>query len=109
MSWGRGLEEQVRRCPLTVAPSLWSAPVESAVIKTLALYPGPCVIRTRGSLAESLPAESVHALSPDPALAAQEIEALLQEPRPVSRDWVRHFLKENESLLPRLYETIRAR
>jgi len=76
MTWETGLEAAVRAAPVVLVPSLWSAPVEGALIKSIALARSVAVVDTSSAFSHELPAEVVARLDPDPAIAAVELRRL---------------------------------
>ena len=73
MTWESGLDRAVHEAALVCVPSLWSAPAEGALIKSLAVARAVAVVRNDTALASELPDELVLKLSPDPATAAREL------------------------------------
>lgn len=80
MRWETGLREAVRLAPLTLVPSLWSAPVEGALIKSLLASPRVAVARVDGAFSGDLPNEIVAFLSTNPVEAARVLQRRVVEP-----------------------------
>lgn len=79
MTWESGLRVAVASARLTVIPSLWSAPIEGALVKSLRDGNIVGAVDVPTGYASSIPSKVVAMLSPDPASAAQQIEHLLEE------------------------------
>lgn len=77
MSWESGLCEAVASARMTVVPSLWSAPIEGALVKSLRYGKLVGVVEEATNYASSISGKVVEKLSPDPDLAAQQIYRLL--------------------------------
>lgn len=59
MSWTSGLKEHVINSKITFCPSLWSAPIEGSVVKTLNLGVALGVFDSEYSFSQELPSDSV--------------------------------------------------
>jgi len=106
MSWDTGLAAQVRCAPLTVVPSLWTAPIEAALVKSIAHAPATAVISFPDSFAAALPAGLVLHLPPGPREAADVLRRhgdWTVDPH-LRRAWVREFTDWNRGLLQKLLE-----
>jgi hypothetical protein len=54
-TWATGLELRLRQCKIVLCPSLWTAPVEAAVIKTMLLRKVVGLVKAPFSFANQLP------------------------------------------------------
>ena len=104
MSWASGLAAQVRSTRLSLVPSLWTAPIEASLVKSIAHAPATAVITVPGSFAESLPADVALKLPPAPSEAAAVIRshASWKIDPVVRQEWIRTFTAGNRGLLQRL-------
>ena len=104
LSWDSGLAEQVQAAPLCLVPSLWSAPIEGALVKSIARAPATAVVATPTGFAAELPEGLVLRLPNDPAGAAERIRGLWpwRPDRQLRDRWVRSFMETNVGLLERL-------
>lgn len=75
MRWASGLAEAVRRAPLVLVPSLWSAPIEGALVKSLAWARRVGVVDIDTPFAAELPDDLVLRLAPELDLAASMLAA----------------------------------
>jgi hypothetical protein len=77
-TWETGLEDAVRKAKLVVNPSLWSAPIEGAFLKSLAYNGNVAVVRSKfGFSSENTFKDIVLKLPEDPASAARMLEAYI--------------------------------
>jgi hypothetical protein len=104
MSWDSGLAAQVRSTPLSLVPSLWTAPIEASLVKSIAHAPATAVIPVPGSFAESLPADVALKLPSAPSEAAAVIRrhASWRIDPGVRQEWIQTFTARNRGLLQRL-------
>jgi len=70
ITWDSGLAFAVRQAGLVICPTLWSAPIEGALIKSLLFNGKVAVVNTNFSFAQELPEDAVLKLSSDIAQAA---------------------------------------
>lgn len=104
LSWDSGLAEQVQATPLCLVPSLWTAPIEGALVKSIAHAPATAVVSAPYALGEELPDGLVLRLPADVGEAA----SVLRRDRSWSVDtdlrasWVRSFKVANSNLLERI-------
>lgn len=107
MSWDNGLAEQVQAVPLCLVPSLWTAPIEGALVKSIAHAPATAVVAEPFTFQEHLPDGLVMRLPADVNLAA----AMLRQneswrPDSALRDsWIKSFTAANVNILEKLMET----
>lgn len=113
MTWESGLEQAVRSAAITAVPSLWSAPIEGALVKSIAISKATAVVENPSAYAAELPNDLVLKLPIDPVQAAVALdEALRSGWRPARGakaawiDLLRHkrhqFLEELISAVPKV-------
>jgi hypothetical protein len=104
LSWDTGLAEQVQSVPLCLVPSLWTAPIEGALVKSIAHAPATAVVASPHGFAAELPEGLVLRLPTDPTAAADRIRGLWpwRPDRQLREQWVRSFRTSNVGLLERL-------
>ncbi len=106
LRWETGLRALVRGARLTMAPSLWSAPIEGSVVKSLLEAPAVAVVENDSAFAAELPDEIVLRLPVDIPQAAERLRAALKEDwRPdddLRRMWVASFEARNRRVVSRL-------
>jgi len=107
LSWDTGLAEQVQASPLCLVPSLWTAPIEGALVKSIAHARATAVVADSHGFVGELPDGLVFRLPSDVASAADRLRQ--HWPWHVDhglRDaWVRSFTASNFCLLQRLVES----
>jgi hypothetical protein len=104
LSWDTGLAEQVQAAPLSLVPSLWTAPIEGALVKSIAKAPATAVVESSHGFAAELPEGLVLRLPSSPAAAAERIRDVWpwHPDRQLREQWLRSFKIANSGLLERL-------
>jgi hypothetical protein len=106
MNWETGLRDAVESAPITVLPSLWSASIEGALVKSLVVGRAVAVCENESAFAADLPAGLALVLPRDVAAAAQVLrDAVGAGWRPEAKlksDWVKRFHAENFATADRL-------
>ena len=78
MRWEGRLRDEVRRSRITLAPSLWSAPIEGALVKSILHAPRVAVVAIHSAFSSELPKSLVSHLPTDPTEAAKAIAQRLK-------------------------------
>lgn len=97
MTWESGLREQIARCRMVICPSLWSAPIEGALIKSLLFNGNVAVYNAVLSFQAELPDGLVACLDKDLERSARTLRAALDLPadkRESNRRWIRAFIDQ---------------
>lgn len=95
MTWESGLREQIAGCRLVICPSLWSAPIEGALIKSLLFNGNVAVYHAALSFQAELPDGLVARLDNDLDRSACSLRDALELPvgkRESNRLWIRGFI-----------------
>ena len=80
MRWNSGLREEIRRAKLILCPSVWSAPIEGAVLKSLNHNGVTALFRGKGQFGEEIPAAAVVELdASDLARSARAVSDVLRD------------------------------
>lgn len=110
MSWDSGLAEAAADALVVVVPSLWSAPVESAVIKSLLTARAVAVVDNPTAFASEIPGDVVLRLSADPVRAADELSVAVRhswQPKAESRArFLDRYRACNEMLLQAVHTAV---
>lgn len=105
-SWESGLREEIDRSRFVAVPSLWSAPIEGALVKSIACARAVVVADNASSYCDELPDGLVLKLSNIPTAAAVELrQAVASDWAPDARckaAWVADFAKTQSSFVPDL-------
>ena len=113
ISWETGLQEAMARSRLTLVPSLWSAPIEGALIKSVVTSRAVAVVENPTSYCNELPDGLVLRLPPDPRQAADFLREALDgqwAPAPgLKRAWIEEFGGRRISFVPGLLRLADAR
>lgn len=111
-SWESGLKDEIRRARFVVVPSLWSAPIEGALVKSIVYAEATLVVDNPTSFCDELPEGVVLKLSADPVAGAEDLRHALRadwRPDATSRtDWVRNFTKNKACFAPSLLRSASA-
>lgn len=106
MSWERGLREHLIAARVVLAPSLWSAPVEGALVKSLALGCAVATVNQDTGFASELPSSVIIRLPPDPKDAANSLNTLttheIEVLKSSARKWAREFREKNMDAFSRI-------
>ena len=104
MTWETGLKEHIIHCKMVLVPSLWSAPVEGSLIKSI-FYNGRIgVVDTTFGFHKEIPDQFVCRLTPDLGASAEKIRQTIYTPSPrdEARRWSQRY---NESVnLNKIFE-----
>lgn len=94
MRWESGLRDAVQRSRLTLVPSLWSAPIEGALIKSILHAPRVAVVTVPSAYSSELPPELVCHF---PSQIDQAAELLLKHinDEPTDRETIREWFLES--------------
>ena len=110
MTWESGLDAAMRSSTITVVPSLWSAPIEGALVKSIAVAGAAAVVENRSAYADELPNGLVLRLPKDAGAAAAVLEEALrsgwQPDADVKRAWLDELRLLRENFLNRLIASV---
>ena len=105
-TWETGLADQVSAAAIVLVPSLWSATMEVALLKSIVAARAVAVVDEPTAYSSELPAGLVLRLPADPCQAAQQLTAAATSrwsPDPQLRaDWISQLECANRNLLSRL-------
>lgn len=108
-TWEVGLREEIEKSRFVVVPSLWSAPIEGALVKSIVCAKAVIVVNNPSGYCDELPSEMVLKLSANPPAGAEELmRAYKSGWRPdadVSARWLASFAKNKRSFVPDLLGT----
>jgi len=106
MNWETGLAEAVQKAKLVLVPSLWSAPIEGALLKSVIFGRSVAVANEPTAFSSELPEGLLLCLPLDVKQAAkilrQSIECEWKPDEKLRQDWLAQFYKTNRGLLGRL-------
>lgn len=106
MRWSSGLEKAVRTSFITAVPSLWSAAIEGALVKSLVLAPRVAVAENASAFSATLPHGAVLVLPSDPALAGAALARAHAEgwkPDAAVRErWLEQFRAHRDAFFERV-------
>jgi hypothetical protein len=112
MTWETGLADAVAGAKLVLVPSLWSATIEGALVKSIVAGRAVAVVAEPTAFSSELPDDLVLQLPADPRQAAAQLAHAVatrwQPPRDVWAPWVANFRRGNLGLLARLVATCAA-
>lgn len=80
LTWELGLKGVIRHSPLTLAPSLWSAPIEGALVKSILNAPRVGVVAVATAYSSELPPTLVTQFDRNPVIAAGQLRERLAAP-----------------------------
>lgn len=106
-SWEDGLKDIVMNSRYVAVPSLWSAPIEGSLIKSIVYARGVIVANNETAFCGELPEGLIFTASSNPKIAAEQIGALCESdwiaPSQIRNSWVEKFCFENEDFAEKLF------
>ena len=110
MIWGKGLAEAVASADLVLCPSVWSAPVEGAILKSLSHNGLVGLIPDSTSFASNIPPAARVDINPaDLSVTVELIKSILSNPaaqitiRAAARRYMKDYCDRNQGFLQKLY------
>jgi len=109
MSWETGLKDVVIRSRLILCPSLWSACIEGALVKSIMFNGSVAVVDSTNSFSNTLPKGVVFRLPKNPEEAVQKLRSIIgsheiiERTREISKNWLLAFLKYNKGFVERFF------
>ncbi|WP_147374074.1 glycosyltransferase [Flagellimonas lutimaris] len=110
LTWESGLSLILESCKVVINPSLWSSPVEGALLKSIHHNGCVAVVPSEYSFSAELPSDVLIKLSTSPAEAAQMLKEVLEKEgmtnsyRIKSKSWLDIYMKKVESSLQSFIE-----
>ena len=106
MRWDEGLFDAIKGARMTIAPSLWTAPCEGALIKSVVTTRLCAVVDNPTAFSSEIPEDVVLKLPPDPAEAADVVTKSLADawqPKEKARqEWVEAFKLYHRAMTKRI-------
>lgn len=103
-TWESGLRDQMMKSRFVIVPSLWSAPIEGALVKSIVCAEAVAVVDNATSFCDELPEQIVLKLQARPAAAAEELRRACKSGwRPDAGKralWIDEFAKIKDSFVP---------
>jgi len=110
MRWNTGLREAVSQARFVLNPSLWSCPIEGALVKSMMQARAVAVVDTPTGFSKEIPDALVLRLSPDLKQAAEQLQQSYESnwfpDAGQTRQWMQQFSSNNRQLLSQLYAAI---
>ena len=108
MTWESGLGDAVASALVTLVPSLWSAPVEGALVKSIAQGRAVAAPAIESGFVADLPTGLVRLLAKSPGIAAEQLRETLAigwRPEPSTlTGWKARFKADNAPLLAKMLQ-----
>lgn len=103
MSWASGLRAEMEKAKIALVPSLWSASIEAALVKSILLTKRAVVIDEPTAYSAEISESEVLKLPREIPKAAVALAEMIENFSPISEDkrtaWRRAFANKNGSLL----------
>jgi hypothetical protein len=110
MSWESGLAEAIRSAKIVAVPSLWSASIEGALVKSLATGRAVAVVENESAFSSELPDELILRLPADRAKAARRLKDAVSEnwkpQEEVRARWLKDFKSRNQNMCSVVVHTV---
>ncbi len=107
-TWETGLKEYVIKSKLTICPSLWSAPIEGALIKSMVYSPMTAAVSTQYGFVNDIPEDLILKLDSDPKQASISIIKYLKDVPFVknkqTKTYLNILLNESEAKMKLLFQ-----
>ena len=107
-TWESGLRDEIRKSRFVIVPSLWSAPIEGALVKSIACAVAVAVVDNPTSFCDELPEGVVLKLSAHPSAGARELMRACENgwlpDTDIKARWLSEFAKSKDSFVPDLLE-----
>lgn len=107
-TWESGLRDELGRSRFVAVPSLWSAPIEGALVKSIACARAVVVVNNPTSYCDELPDSLVLKLSATPEAASAELRHAVENDwhpdADIKVDWLAGFAKNKLSFVPGLLD-----
>lgn len=111
-TWENGLQDEIKKARFVIVPSLWSAPIEGALVKSIACANAVAVVNNPNSYSDELPGEIVLKLMADPMMGAQELRrAMVTGWMPdveLKRQWLEGFVQYKNQFAADLFDAATA-
>lgn len=106
MRWNQGLFDAIKGASLTVVPSLWSAPCEGALVKSIITAQATAAVANSTSFASEIPKDICLGLPADPGQAAdvllQSMQDHWQPDSGARHSWAKNFYSHGIELAARI-------
>lgn len=98
ITWETGLREEVEKCRLVLCPSMWSAPIEGALVKSILHNGRVAVFNTEFGYQADLPEDLVIRLGPDLDDSAARIRERIdvEVEKDLVSGWIDELLSETD-------------
>lgn len=107
-TWEDGLYDKIKKSRFVIVPSLWSAPIEGALVKSIACAEAVAVVNNPTSFCDELPRDVVLKLSAEPSAGAEELMSAYTggwRPKADARArWLDDFMKNKDGFVPDLLD-----
>jgi hypothetical protein len=107
-TWETGLKEYVINAKLTICPSLWSAPIEGALIKSIAYSPMTAAVKTKYGFINDIPNDVILKLDLDPIIGSRTVLKYLNEVSNIkskkAENYLNNYLYSGDSKMNLLFE-----
>lgn len=108
MTWETGLKGAIEEAEMVMVPSLWSAPIEGALVKSIVAAKRVATVENDSHFQTELPETLILRLPRDPAEAARELRKAITKnwaPDPeTKRTWIAEFRARNEYFAERVLD-----
>jgi hypothetical protein len=106
--WESGLRDEIKKSRFVIVPSLWSAPIEGALVKSIVCAAAVAVVNNPTSYCDELPDGVVLKLSVPPDAAAKELQRACESgwypDANIRARWINEFSQKKTAFVPDLLE-----
>ena len=111
-TWENGLEETIKHSKIVVCPSLWSAPIEGAFLKSIMVNGCVAVVDTEFAYSNEFTSDQIIKLNSDLVLSLSMLNEVLQNKEKrnkivfESQAWFLNYVNQKKMSQAKLFETI---
>lgn len=94
ISWDTGLRDDIANCKLVLVPSLWSAPIEGSLIKSMSYGENTAVVENHTSFSDEIPDNAIIKLPFDSMSAMAQIQLIISNNYNISKEATKQFISD---------------
>lgn len=108
MTWETGLRDYLLNSQVVCVPSLWSAPIEGALVKSLQISNTVAVAENPTSFSAEIPKDHILVLDLNPELAARQLENSIASTVSNNLEWINQFETFNSQFVHNMVVAVKS-
>jgi hypothetical protein len=111
-SWESGLEETIKYSKIVICPSLWSAPIEGALLKSIMVNGCVAVVETEFAFSQELNQDQIIKLNKDLNLSLSILNNVLNDSEKrtnyvsASQKWLKEYINNKKAKQTKLFDIV---